>query len=376
MKKEENKKNDNWLLTENPAIIFEDNSVGRLKKQIWDASEEEIENILKEYEIPSESELGKAGTYIQNTPRYKVIEKRRKNDIVFVPIGCTENHGVHANSGLDTFMVTQILEGVRRYTAKQGREASLAFPPLNYGGHPYHHLGMPGTIIMPEEVVKETLIYTMLGLWNDGFRKIIMVNNHGHLWMLEAAIQEFMKRYHLPGIFQVLDWHRAVREFFYPAGRPDSLETNFVHADEAETSVALLLFKDMVDMSVVQDAEGESFLPDGHFDKSVEPFRRPHRWSEGEGHAAIERAATPQGVVGKPSLANAHKAKRPIAAILKYLTLVNDQILEAFPAGTVPPVEKTTLRTAKEMEPFLKEPFSEGWKSVYELPAMGVFTKL
>ena len=369
-------KDKKWLTTDNPAIIFEDNTVGRLKKQIWDATEEEIDEILREYEIPSESELGKAGTYIQNTPRYKVIEKRKKNDIVFVPVGCTENHGMHANSGLDTFMVTQILEGVRRYTAKHGREVSLAFPPLNYGGHPYHHLGMPGTVIMPEEVVKETLIYTMLGLWNDGFRKIIMVNNHGHLWMLESAVQEFMKRYHLPGIFQAIDWHRAVREFFCPAGRDDSLETHFVHADEAETSVALLLFKDMVDMSVVQDAEGESFLPDGHFDKSVEPFRRPHRWSEGEGHAAIERAATPQGVVGKPSLASARKAKRPIAAILKYLTLVNDQILEAFPAGTVPPIEKTTLRTEKQMEPFLKEPFSEGWKSVYELPPMGVFTKL
>ena len=136
------------------------------------------------------------------------------------------------------------------------------------------------------------------------------------------------------------------------------------------------MFKDMIDMSVVQDAEGEGFLPDGHFDKSVEPFRRPHRWSEGEGHAAIERAATPQGVVGKPSLATADKGKRPIAAILKYLTLVHDQILEAYPAGTVPPVEKTTLRTEAEMEPFLKEPFSDGWKSVYELPPMGVFTKL
>jgi len=369
-------KDKKWLLTDNPAIIFEDNSVGRLKKQIWDASKEEIEKILEEYEIPSESELGKAGCYIQNTPRHKVIEKRRKNDIVLVPIGCTENHGLHANSGLDTFMVTQILEGVRRYTAKKGYEVSLAFPPLNYGGHPYHHLGMPGTVVMPEEVVKETLIYTMLGLWNDGFRKIIMVNNHGHLWMLEAAIQEFMKRYHLPGIFRVLDWHRAVREFFYPVDREDSMETHFVHADEAETSVALLLFKDMVDMSVVQDADPVSLLPDGHFDKSVEPFRRPHRWSEGEGHAAIERAATPEGVVGKPSLASPEKAKRPIAAILKYLTLVIDQILEAFPPGTVPPVEKTTLRTAKEMEPFLKEPLSEGWKSVYELPAMGVFTKL
>ncbi|TYP47892.1 3-dehydro-scyllo-inosose hydrolase [Thermosediminibacter litoriperuensis] len=373
----EHKQSDKkWLLTDNPAIIFEDNEVGRLKKQIWDATEEEIDAILKEYEIPSPSELGKPGTYIQNTPRFKVIEKRKKNDIVLVPIGCTENHGLHANSGLDTFMVTQILEGVRRYTAKQGREVSLAFPPLNYGGHPYHHIGMPGTVIMPKEVVEETLIYTMLGLWNDGFRKIILVNNHGHLWMLESAIQEFMKRFQLPGIFRVLDWHRAVREFFYPAGRPDSLETNFVHADEAETSVALLLFPEMVDMSVVQDADGESFLPDGHFDKSVDPFRRPHRWSEGEGHMAIELAATPEGVVGKPSLADPRKAKRPIAAILKYLTLVIDQILEVFPPGTVPPVEKVTLRTREEMEPFLKEPMSPGWKSVYELPAIGVFHKL
>jgi creatinine amidohydrolase len=171
----------------------------------------------------------------------------------------------------------------------------------------------------------------------------------------------------------VLEWHRAVREFFYPIDADLSLETHFVHADESETSVALLLFPPgMVDMKVVQDAEGKGYLPDGHFDKSVEPFRRPHRWSEGEGHAAIERAATPQGVVGKPSLATAKKAKKPIAAILKYLTLVNDQILEAFPPGKVPPVEETTLRTAQEMEPYLKEPFSEGWKSVYELPKIGI----
>ena len=365
-----------WLTTDYPEIVFEDNTVGRLKKEIWDASEEEIDAILAEYEIPSPSELGKVGCYVQNTPRVRCIEKRKKNDILFLPIGCTENHGIHANTGLDTFMVTQILEGLRRYTAKQGREVNLAFTPLNYGGHPYHHMGMPGTVIIPKEVVEEMVIYTMLGLWNDGYRKIIMINNHGHLWMLESAIHEFMKRFQLPGIFQVLDWHRGVREFFMPVERDDSLETNFIHADESETSVAQLMFPEMVDMSVVQDAEGESYLPEGHFDTSVDPFRRPHRWSEGEGHFAIERFATPQGVVGKPSLASARKAKRPIAAILKYLTLLNDQILEAFPAGTVPPVDKVTLRIPEELEPFLKEPFSEGWKSVYELPHVGPFHKI
>ena len=111
--------------------------MGRLKKEIWELSDEEVSRQLKEdFDIPSPSELGKPGTYIQNTPRAHVIEKRRKNDVVFVPIGCTENHGIHANTGLDTFMVTQILEGVRRYTKKKGCETNLAFPPLNYGGIP------------------------------------------------------------------------------------------------------------------------------------------------------------------------------------------------------------------------------------------------
>ena len=152
------------ITTDNPLIVFENNTVGLLKKKIWDATEEELDDILKQYEIPSKSELGKAGCYIQNTPRVKCIEKRKKNDVVLLPIGCTENHGRHANTGLDTFMVTQIIEGVRRFSAKKGAEVNIAFPPLNYGGHPYHHLGMPGTIIMPKEVVEETLIYVMLGL--------------------------------------------------------------------------------------------------------------------------------------------------------------------------------------------------------------------
>jgi creatinine amidohydrolase/Fe(II)-dependent formamide hydrolase-like protein len=367
---------NHWITTGYPQIIFENNAVGLMKKEIWDMDESQLDAVLADYGIPAHPELGKAGAYIQNTPRAHCIEKRRKNDILFLPIGCSENHGLHANTGLDTFMVTQILEGLRRYTAKQGRECNLAFTPLNYGGHPYHHIGMPGTVIMPKEVVEETLIYAMLGLWNDGYRKIIMINNHGHLWMLESALHEFMKRFQLPGIFRVMDWHRAVREFFTPVGRDDNIETNFIHADESETSVAQLLFPEMLDMSVVQDAEGENFLPDGHFDTSVDPYRRPHRWSEGEGHFAIERHATPEGVVGKPSIATARKAKRPIVAILRYLTLMHDQILEAFPAGATPPPEKVSLRDPKELEPFLKEPFSEGWKSVYELPHCGPFHKL
>ena len=359
------------LATEEPDLFFEDNTVGRLKKEVWDSTDAEIDAILAEYGVPSPVEWGKAGSYIQTTVRWQVEENRRKNDIVFIPIGCSELHGAHLPSASDTLYVSQILEGVRRYTAKRGAACNLALTPLNYGSHPYHHMGMPGTIPVRENVARELLIDVMLGLWNDGFRKQILVNNHGHLWMLESAIQQLQKRYHLPGIFRVIDWHRAVREFFRTTEKGGKLDTNFVHADESETSLGLLLHPDMVDMSYAVDTEGISYLPEGHFDKSVDPFSRPSRWSEGEGHFAIELAATPEGVVGKATAGSAEKAKRPVAAILKYLTLLNDQILEAFPAGKVPPVEEITLRTEADMEPYLREPLSEGWKPAYALPRIG-----
>ena len=359
------------LPTDQPDLYFEDNEVGRMKKALWDASDEEIEQILEEYGMPAPVEWGKPGSYIQTTVRWQLEEQRKKNDIVLIPLGSTELHGQHMPSASDTLYVSQICEGVRRYTAKRGAPIALALPPVMYGAHPYHHLGMPGTVIVRENVLREQLIDVMLGLWNDGFRKQILLNNHGQLWVLESAIQQFTKRYQLPGIFRVIDWHRAVREFFRTKERGGKWDTNFVHADESETSLGLYLHPEMVDMDYAVDTEGKSYLPDGHFDKSVDPFGRPSRWSEGEGHAAIELAGTPEGVVGKSTHGSAEKAKRPLAAIPKYLTLLNDHILAAFPPGEVPPVEEVTLRSAEEMAPYLKEPLSEGWKSVYGLPRIG-----
>jgi len=359
------------LATDQPDLFFEDNTIGRMKKELWDATDAEIDAVLEEYGMPSPVEWGKEGSYIQTTVRWQVEANRRKNDIVLIPVGSTELHGQHMPSASDTLYVSQICEGVRRYTAKQGAPINLALPPINYGAHPYHHLGMPGTVIVRENVMREQLIDVMLGLWNDGFRKQIILNNHGQLWVLEAAVQQFCKRYQLPGIFRVIDWHRAVREFFRTTDRGGKWDTNFVHADESETSLGLYLHPEMLDMAYAVDTEGISYLPDGHFDKSVDPFGRASRWSEGEGQSAIEMAGTPEGVVGKATHGDPEKAKRPLAAILRYLTLLNDHILEAFPPGTVPPVEQVTLRTEEEMAPYLKEPMSEGWRPVYALPRIG-----
>ncbi|MFA4838356.1 MAG: 3-dehydro-scyllo-inosose hydrolase [Candidatus Neomarinimicrobiota bacterium] len=361
-----------WLTTNRDDLRFEDTSVGHLKKKIWEASDKEVDNILEDYGIPSPSELAKPGTYIQTTIRQKVVENRRKNDIVFVPIGCTELHGRHTVTALDSFMVTQLLEGVRRHSMKSGAPVNLAWNPLNYGGHPHHHIGMPGTIHLEDEVLKRVLIDVMVGLWNDGLRKIILINNHGHSWLLEAAIQELQKTWNLPGLFRMIDWHRAVREFFRTKDRGGDWDDNFFHADEAETSVMLLLAPEYVEMALAQETKVEGYLPDGHFDKAVDPFARPSKWSEGQGHFPMEINSIPEGVVGRPTISDARKAKRTIAAILFYLTLVWEEINIAFPAGKLPPIEKTTMRTEEEMAPYLKEPFTEGWRPIYAIPKMGL----
>ena len=93
-------------------------------------------------------------------------------------------------------------------------------------GDPFATIGHAVSVAGPgDEIVVELLVDVMLGLWNDGWRKQIIINNHGQLWVLEEALHEFCKRYQLPGIYRVIDWHRAIREFFYVTDRPDSLST-------------------------------------------------------------------------------------------------------------------------------------------------------
>jgi len=82
-----------YLATSQPDLFFEDNGVGRMKKEVWESSDEQIDAILADYGVPSPVEWGKPGSYIQTTTRWQVEANRKRNDVVFIPVGCTELHG-------------------------------------------------------------------------------------------------------------------------------------------------------------------------------------------------------------------------------------------------------------------------------------------
>lgn len=347
---------------------FEDNAVGALKEELWDASDEEIDRILDEYGIPSPGEVEKPGCYVQMTHPAEQAEKLRNNDVVLVPLGSTELHGPHSVSAQDTLQVTRLVEGVRRYTARQGREVNLAWSPWPYGNHPKHHVGMIGTVPISPDVLEKLLVDVMFGLWSQGYRKMVFVNNHAQHWVIAGAIDAFALRYpELPFFAFALDWCCAVAEFFRTKDRGGWFEDDFVHADEAETSLALLLAPETVEMTRAVDTRVGGYLPDGHFNKSASQRARPNVWWSVRNNVPLEIKATPVGVVGRATLASADKAKRPVAAALRYLTMLVDDILETFPPGTVPPASDVTLFEEREVDGYLRAPDDPAYRNPYRL---------
>lgn len=321
---------------------------------------------MSKWQIPPEGgHLDRpSGIYLQNMTGKQVEERLKKNDLIIVPLGSTEAHGPHACSGEDTFLVTRMAEAVALKTG------CTVAQPLWYGSHPYHHIGMPGTIPVPEEIFIGMIKSIMAGLWNMGFRKQILLNGHGQEYVIPTAIHQLAKTYQVPGVFVNLNWYHAIQDYFKTKEEGGPYETPFIHADEVETSWSLALFPEYIDMNVVEDTEPTGFLGEKaakHLDKAGNLQHKPIAWYGQVGLGPIELAAYKPGVVGKASLADAEKARPGVEALLDYMVELVEDILERFPPGALPPIEQVTQRRREEVEAAIKGPLAEGGCSLYAL---------
>jgi 3-dehydro-scyllo-inosose hydrolase len=320
---------------------------------------------MTRWTIPPEGGLmeSTAKVYFQNMTGREVAERLEKNDLIILPIGSTEAHGPMANYGEDTFLVTRLAEQVALATG------CTVAQPLWYGSHPYHHLGMPGTVIVPEDIFNGMIRAMIAGFWNTGFRKMILLNGHGQEYVIPTAIHQFCKTYQVPGIFINLNWYHAVPEHFKTKDQGGPFETNFVHADEAETSWSLALFPEFIHMEDAVDTAPYSLMKDDsmHLDKAGNLLGKPIAWYGQVGMRPIELKATPEAVVGKATLASADKARAGVAALMDYMERLINDIMEQYPAGVLPPAEQLTQRSGEELEAVLKTPLAPGWKSIYTI---------
>lgn len=295
-----------------------------------------------------------SGLYYQTMNLHQIDERLKENDLILLPIGCTENHGESQPIGEDTFLVTRLAEQVAQATGCTIAE------PIWYGSHPYHHLGMPHSIIVPEEDFAAYLRAIFAGLWNSGFRKIVTLNGHAQDYVIPLAIHQFAKRYQVPMIIINVPWWFVIPEHIRDKEHGGPFDTPFIHADEVEASFCLGLFPEMVDMSRAVKTSPMKIFPDGHINKSGNAYDLPIPFWQQVGASAIEVVSTPEGVVGDATLADAQKAMPGLNAILDYLEKLVNDIMEAYPPGKLPPIEAMTMRDHEQVERVMKGPLGGG----------------
>jgi creatinine amidohydrolase len=298
--------------------------------------------------------------YYQTMNGHEIQERLKKNDLIIIPVGSSENHGPNACSGEDTFLVTRMAEQIAQATGCTVAE------PIWYGSHPFHHMGMPGTIMIPEEVLAAYLRAVIAGFWNTGFRKQILLNGHGQDYVIPLALHQFAKKYQVPAILVNVNWWFVIPEFLRDKKHGGPFDTPFIHADECETSYSQALFPEMINQEYAVSTKPMKIFPEGHIDKSGNAYGLPIPFWQQIGASAIEVVSTPEGIVGDATLADPEKAKPGLTAIMNYLEKLVQDILKMYPAGKLPPIKAVSMRDEQTIEDVIKGPLNGG-KHLYTL---------
>jgi creatinine amidohydrolase/Fe(II)-dependent formamide hydrolase-like protein len=299
-----------------------------------------------------------SGVYYQTMNMTEINTRLKTNDLIIIPVGSTECHGAAQPLGEDTFLVSRMAEQVALKTGCTVAE------PVWYGSHPYNHLGMPGTIVIPEDTFLANLRGIIAGFWNTGFRKQIFLNGHGQEEVIPLALHQFAKKYQVPCILISLHWPTVIHDYLKDQAHGGPFKTPFQHACEVEASYSLALFPEFMHMELAVDTKPEGFLPPGYVDKGGEVYHAPIKGHEHVGLGGTEVLVYPEGVIGYPTLADPEKAKPGLEALMDFMVRLINDILTRFPAGELPPIEKVTQRDKEDIEALLKGPLNGG-KHIY-----------
>jgi creatinine amidohydrolase len=163
-------------------------------------------------------------------------------DKALLAVGSTESHGEHLPYGCDTFVAYDLaLEVARRL------ERTVVVPPLWYGMS-LHYSHKPMCISLSSDTLTQVLREAMESLVRWGIRKILVVNGHdGNIASIEIAARDLKVKHPELGL-AVLDAWWVTAGNLLPK---DTFEVwgGLGHGGEGETSIALAIFPELVDMS-------------------------------------------------------------------------------------------------------------------------------
>lgn len=95
----------------------------------------------------------------------------KKENIVILPVGSTEEHGLAGPLGLDSYVAIALAEDVAK------KSGVIVAPPLWYGDSS-HHLGFAGTMSLRTSTLISVIEDISESLARNGVKKILIINGH------------------------------------------------------------------------------------------------------------------------------------------------------------------------------------------------------
>ncbi len=229
----------------------------------------------------------------------------KKDSVIILPFGSTEQHGFHLPLGNDALVAIRLAEDAARATK------TIVAPPCWFGWSP-HHMAYPGTISITPETLTRLLYEVLRSLIYHGFKRLIVINGHrkANLPPMEIACSRIRNE---TGAFV------TIADPFYLAETvareiKESPPGGIGHAEELETSHMMHIFPHLVNMK-----KAVKNLPPKKKFHIMDPYVETDRTFTPSTLEGFRKVTLPSGVTGDPTLATAAKGERLHRALVNNL---------------------------------------------------------
>jgi creatinine amidohydrolase len=236
-------------------------------------------------------------------------------DAVLVPFGSIEQHGHHLPLDTDCFIARALAERAAEHGEHEG--VTLLVAPVVSVTLSWYHMQYPGSMRLQVSTFLDVFRDVCDSLFHHGFERLIVVNGHGgNVAALTVAVNHY---------FETTGHRLVVANWLDLASDVVArLETPTIHAEEAETSLAMALGQRVLPEKATRDAFNRSDavrhagLPWTSFGK----YDAFHRGPSVIVPMDMLREISPSGVVGDATTASVETGQRIVDAVVPRLVQV------------------------------------------------------
>jgi creatinine amidohydrolase len=171
-------------------------------------------------------------------PAFEEWLEQEPDPVVVIAVGSLEQHGPHLPLGTDSLTIREYAHEVAR------RTNSVCVHPC-FPGYSPHHMGFRGTITFRESTLMAVLMDTVGSLAAHGLKRFLLMNGHGgNNQIVNLAMQLAKREFRVMVAAPEGPNHTSTART-----RIDRQKRHWdVHSGPTETSTALHLFPELVEM--------------------------------------------------------------------------------------------------------------------------------